>query len=186
MRLDRLASRPPAITLTGRAGGSSVAVGPQPELEGGHMRSFIPAALLALALVIPADALAATASAPTKAGQPFPTNLYTVRDGTQITGLRVDLPTPDCPSHPSDRADIDDHTDGRAKALETKAERQEPADAPPMAGAGADPPNEIAATSLFTKQSIDARSRQSRAQLRGVLASSTLGAAGKQTVFPLS
>src|SRR5438093_9276691 len=80
------------------------------------MRSFIPAALLALALVFPADALAATASAlaPTKAGQPFPTNLYTVRDGTQITGLRVDLPKPDCASHPSDCADIDvlDRLDG--------------------------------------------------------------------------
>ena len=75
------------------------------------MRSFIPAALvaLALALVYPADALAATASAlaPTKAGQPFPTNLYTVHDGTQITGLRVDLPKPDCAIHPSDCADID-------------------------------------------------------------------------------
>src|SRR5438067_1384152 len=75
------------------------------------MRSFIPAALvaLALALVYPADALAATASAlaPTKAGQPFPTNLYTVHDGTQITGLRIDLPKPDCAIHPSDCADID-------------------------------------------------------------------------------
>src|SRR5205809_738848 len=75
------------------------------------MRSFIPAALvaLALALVYPADALAATASAPapTKAGQPFPTNLYTVHDGTQITGLRVDLPKPDCAIHPSDCADVD-------------------------------------------------------------------------------
>src|SRR6266581_4369975 len=66
------------------------------------MRSFIPAALLALALVFPADALAAT-----EAGQPFPTNLYTVHDGTQITGLRVDLPKLDCASHPSDCADID-------------------------------------------------------------------------------
>src|SRR5437667_12558254 len=75
------------------------------------MRSFIPAALvaLALALVYPADALAATASAlaPTKAGQPFPTNLYTVHDGTQITGLRVDLPKPDCATHRSDCADVD-------------------------------------------------------------------------------
>src|SRR5512132_1007375 len=75
------------------------------------MRSFSRAALLALglALVFPADALAATAGtlAPTSAGQPFPTNLYTVRDDTQITGLRVDLPKPDCAIRPSDCADID-------------------------------------------------------------------------------
>src|SRR5713226_2424783 len=74
------------------------------------MRSFIPVALLALALAFaPASALAAPAAAlaATKAGQPFPTNLYTVRDGTQITGLRVDLPKPDCATHPSDCADID-------------------------------------------------------------------------------
>jgi hypothetical protein len=75
------------------------------------LRSFSPAALLALALALvsPADALAATAGAlaPTKAGQPFPTNLYTVPDAAQITGLRVDLPKPDCAIHPSDCADID-------------------------------------------------------------------------------
>jgi hypothetical protein len=73
------------------------------------MRSFILAALLAFALVLPAGARAATADAPaaTKAGQPFPTNLYTVRDETQTTGLRVDLPKPDCASRPSDCADID-------------------------------------------------------------------------------
>src|SRR5712691_3514740 len=65
------------------------------------MRSFISAALLALALVFPAGALAAT-----KAGQPFPTNLYTVPDEAQVTGLRVDLPKPDCATHPSDCADV--------------------------------------------------------------------------------
>lgn len=69
------------------------------------MRSFIHAALLALALalalVVPAGALAGT-----EAGQPFPTNLYTVKDATQATGLRVDLPTPSCSARPSDCADI--------------------------------------------------------------------------------
>ena len=247
------------------------------------MRSFIPAALvaLALALVYPADALAATASAlaPTKAGQPFPTNLYTVHDGTQITGLRVDLPKPDCAIHPSDCADIDvldtldgfniqprisipfsgpidlstvssstvflvgpnghvvginqavwepltntlhaesdeqltqdttyllvvtrgvrgtdgmplEATDfrhdlnfGQTKDLDTKAYRQELLEALPMAMAGGATPNEIAAASLFTTQSIDAVSRQIRAQLRGGPASFTLGAAGERTVFPLS
>jgi Bacterial Ig-like domain len=42
-----------------------------------------------------------------KVGQPFPTNLYTVRDHTQATGLRVNLPKPDCAVRPSDCADID-------------------------------------------------------------------------------
>src|SRR5205809_2598915 len=247
------------------------------------MRSFIPAALvaLALALVYPADALAATASAlaPTKAGQPFPTNLYTVHDGTQITGLRVDLPKPDCAIHPSDCADIDgldtldgfniqprisipfsapidlstvssstvflagpdghvvginqaawepltntlhaesdeqltqdttyllvvtrgvrgadgmplEATDfrhdlnfGQTKDLDTKSYRQQLLEALPMAMAGGATPNEIAAASLFTTQSIDAISRQIRSQLRGGTASFTLGAAGERTVFPLS
>ena len=73
------------------------------------MRSFILTALLALALVFPAGARAGTADAPaaTTAGQPFPTDLYTAPDEAQITGLRVDLPKPDCAIHPSDCADID-------------------------------------------------------------------------------
>jgi Bacterial Ig-like domain len=62
------------------------------------------AALLAIAavLVLPGVALATV-----KVGQPFPTNLYTVRDHTQATGLRVNLPKPDCAVRPSDCADID-------------------------------------------------------------------------------
>jgi len=246
------------------------------------MRSFIPAALLALALAFaPASALAAPAGAfaATKAGQPFPTNLYTVRDGTQITGLRVDLPKPDCAIHPSDCADIDvldtldgfniqprisipfsapidlstvssstvflvgpdghvvginqavwepltntlhaesdeqlaqdttyllvvtrgvrgadgmplEATDfrhdlnfGQTKDLDTKAYRQQLLEALPMAMAGGATPNEIAAASLFTTQSIDAISRQIRSQLRAGPASFTLGVAGERTVFPLS
>jgi Bacterial Ig-like domain len=62
------------------------------------------AALLAIAavLVLPGVALATV-----KVGQPFPTNRYTVRDHTQATGLRVNLPKPDCAVRPSDCADID-------------------------------------------------------------------------------
>jgi hypothetical protein len=41
------------------------------------------------------------------AGAPFPTNRFTVADSTQNTGLRVDLPKPDCVSRPSDCSDID-------------------------------------------------------------------------------
>jgi len=68
------------------------------------MRSFVLAAVVALPLVFPGGALATTG---TKAGQPFPTNLFTAPDASQITGLRVDLPKPDCATHPSDCADVD-------------------------------------------------------------------------------
>lgn len=63
------------------------------------LRAFF--AVIVLALVLPGGALAATS-----AGQPFPSNLYTTADSTQITGLRVDLPKPDCATHASDCADI--------------------------------------------------------------------------------
>jgi Bacterial Ig-like domain len=66
------------------------------------MRSLLAAALIALSLVVPGTALAAV-----KAGQPFPSNLLTTSDRTQVTGLRVDLPKPDCAVRPSDCADID-------------------------------------------------------------------------------
>jgi hypothetical protein len=58
--------------------------------------------LAAAILVVPGTALASV-----KAGQPFPTNLDTVRDPSQVTGLRVDLAKPSCASRPSDCADID-------------------------------------------------------------------------------
>src|SRR4051812_13043271 len=54
-------------------------------------------AVAALVLAFPA-----TAFAKTRAFQPTPTNLNTVRDATQVTGLRIDLPKPDCASFPSD------------------------------------------------------------------------------------
>jgi Big-like domain-containing protein len=40
-------------------------------------------------------------------GQPFPTNLLTAPDPDQLTGLRVDLPKPDCSTRPSDCADVE-------------------------------------------------------------------------------
>ena len=52
-------------------------------------------------------ALPSLALAGVKPGQPFPTNLDTKIDLTQLTGLRVALPKPDCTTHPSDCADID-------------------------------------------------------------------------------
>ena len=41
------------------------------------------------------------------AGGPFPSDLFTVPDDSQLTGLRVDLPKPDCNARPSDCDDID-------------------------------------------------------------------------------
>jgi hypothetical protein len=40
-------------------------------------------------------------------GSPFPTDFLTVRDGGQVTGLRVALPKPDCAVRPSDCEDVD-------------------------------------------------------------------------------
>jgi hypothetical protein len=66
------------------------------------VRTLRRAALLAvLALVLPTAALAASA------GQPFPSNLYTTEDASQVTGVRVDLAKPNCAVRPSDCADID-------------------------------------------------------------------------------
>jgi hypothetical protein len=55
-----------------------------------------------LVLAFPGSALAAA----TSAGQPFPSNLFTVPDGTQLTGVRVHLPEPNCSTNPSDCADV--------------------------------------------------------------------------------
>ena len=57
--------------------------------------------VVVLALVLPSVALGATS-----AGMPFPTNLLTTADASQATGLRVDLPPPDCATRPSDCADL--------------------------------------------------------------------------------
>ncbi len=64
------------------------------------LRSAVVACAVALAL--PTLALAGV-----KPGQAFPTNLDTRIDLTQLTGLRVSLPKPDCTTHPSDCSDID-------------------------------------------------------------------------------
>jgi hypothetical protein len=66
------------------------------------MRMPLCAALFAIALAFPGSALAGTT-----VGQPFPSNLFTTPDASQITGLRVDLDKPNCAVRPSDCADID-------------------------------------------------------------------------------
>lgn len=40
-------------------------------------------------------------------GGPFPSNRFSVADATQNTGLRVNLPKPDCSARPSDCEDLD-------------------------------------------------------------------------------
>jgi hypothetical protein len=69
------------------------------------MRHSVRALVLA-AVVLSCLAIPALASAKTHALQPFPTNLDTVPDATQATGLRVELPKPDCAAFPSDCADV--------------------------------------------------------------------------------
>ena len=67
----------------------------------------MPHALARLVLVVLVVlALPAAALAGTGAGTPFPTNLLTTSDSTQATGLRIDLPPPDCAARPSDCADV--------------------------------------------------------------------------------
>src|SRR5262249_43081313 len=66
----------------------------------------MPKLLRAVALAAIVLAFPATAFAKTHAFQPTPTNLDTVPDATQVTGLRVNLPQPDCASFPSDCAAI--------------------------------------------------------------------------------
>ena len=57
-------------------------------------------AVMAIVLAFPAAALAGTSVL-----QPFPTNLDTVADSSQVTDLRVNLPLPSCSARPSDCAD---------------------------------------------------------------------------------
>jgi Big-like domain-containing protein len=67
------------------------------------MTSLTRATLAALtaALVLPGGVLAATT-----VGQLFPSNIYTAPDATQVTGLHVALPQPNCATNPSDCADV--------------------------------------------------------------------------------
>lgn len=66
----------------------------------------------AMALLVPAAAGAHDDEVSVRAGtglagMPFPSNRYTVFDGTQRTLRRVKLPKPDCTVRPSDCADVD-------------------------------------------------------------------------------
>jgi len=74
-------------------------------------RTLLLFAVLVLSLLVPSVAQAAGVeprfdlSGPT--GSPFPSDRFTVRDWTQLTGLRIALPKPDCATRPSDCQDVD-------------------------------------------------------------------------------
>jgi hypothetical protein len=74
----------------------------------------MPVLLRMLAVVAAVLAFPAAALAGTEALQPFPTNLDTVADSTQVTGLHVNMPLPSCTARPSDCADdaVIDSLDG--------------------------------------------------------------------------
>jgi hypothetical protein len=56
---------------------------------------------------VPAGATTVRFELDDPAASPFPSDRYTVRDGTQRTFRRVNLPKPDCATRPSDCADVD-------------------------------------------------------------------------------
>ncbi|HEX4605815.1 MAG TPA: hypothetical protein VH724_17570 [Candidatus Angelobacter sp.] len=74
--------------------------------------SFVRRAMFLLAVaVLLTPALAAAATHPlfnlqSNTQSPFPSDRFTALDSQQITGLRVNLPSPNCATNPSDCADI--------------------------------------------------------------------------------
>jgi len=65
--------------------------------------------LIAAVVLTPALALAATHpvfNLQSTTQSPFPSDRFTVLDGRQITGLRVNVPLPNCATNPSDCADL--------------------------------------------------------------------------------
>jgi len=65
--------------------------------------------LVAVAVLTPALALAETHplfNLTSNTQSPFPSDRFTVFDSQQLTGLRVNVPSPNCATHPSDCADI--------------------------------------------------------------------------------
>jgi hypothetical protein len=65
--------------------------------------------LVAIAVLTPALVLAETHplfNLTSNTQSPFPSDRFTVFDSQQLTGLRVNVPSPNCATHPSDCADI--------------------------------------------------------------------------------
>ena len=84
---------------------------PIADLKVSNIRRPLLSAVLLLNLLLPSIAQAgpgrALFSLDTMAGTPFPSDLFAVADPTQNTGLRVNLPKPDCLARPSDCQDLD-------------------------------------------------------------------------------
>ncbi|HLZ00003.1 MAG TPA: hypothetical protein VKT33_13160 [Candidatus Angelobacter sp.] len=73
--------------------------------------SFVRRAIILLVAIILMPALALAATHPlfnlqSAATSPFPSDRFTVFDAQQLTGLHVNMPLPNCASHPSDCADL--------------------------------------------------------------------------------
>jgi hypothetical protein len=73
--------------------------------------SFLSRIVLLIAALVLTPALAVAATHPlfnvqSNTQSPFPSDRLTVFDGQQLTGLRVNLPLPNCATNPSDCADI--------------------------------------------------------------------------------
>src|SRR5947208_15460024 len=84
---------------------------PIADLKVSNIRRPLLTGVLLLNLLFPSIAQAgrgrALFSLDTVAGTPFPSDLFAVADPTQNTGLRVNLPKPDCLARPSDCQDLD-------------------------------------------------------------------------------
>ena len=80
-------------------------------LKVSNIRRLLLSGVLLLNLLLPSIAQTgrgrALFSLDTMAGTPFPSDLFAVADPTQNTGLRVNLPRPDCLARPSDCQDLD-------------------------------------------------------------------------------
>jgi len=73
--------------------------------------SFVRRTIILLVAIILMPALALAATHPlfnlqSAATSPFPSDRFTVFDAQQLTGLHVNMPLPNCASHPSDCADL--------------------------------------------------------------------------------
>src|SRR5947209_6906883 len=73
--------------------------------------SFVSRTMIVVATIVLLPALAAAATHPvfnlsSPATSPFPSDRFAAFDGQQLTGLRVNLPLPNCATNPSDCADI--------------------------------------------------------------------------------
>jgi hypothetical protein len=73
--------------------------------------SFVRRTAILLAFLVFIPVLASAATHPifnlqSNSQSPFPSDRFTVFDNQQLTGLRVNLPLPNCATHPSDCADI--------------------------------------------------------------------------------